>query len=390
LLLCSPFIRQRTSTQYGLVFFLNLSRNYKVYKQALTSSVMHAPGKSQFYTPDGHSQAAYGATEPSDVQDRGQLECGMHTLAEALRSSEDNTSFVSYGKPPARKRLNGVGVLQTIVIPWAIFVSTFGVMSFSMHYNHPEATYFFVVCSFLFPVAFGSRAWRARHGDQQEPSWFLFLAATTLIAWVAGVALGYVNFAGNVDPYLDMSSLAVARNVDPRDSGGKRYADSSRLVFKEGAYVDQDMALGFKDGDTYCVAPVVYSQNKSSQPVPMGSYDFWAVGINCCVAMPPSKFWCGDYVGDPGAHGGLRYMDDSAKFRLALQMAEEEYKIKSIAPIFFTWTKHPIEQVESLYDAGSSFFKTYVLVHLCVQTSFSLGMVFYYSKELTGGKIPTI
>lgn len=315
-------------------------------------------------------------------------------LSDTLRDDEENTPFVGHGKPSARKRLNGIGVLQTILIPWGIFVGVFWVMSFTVHYSHPEATYVCVLCGFLFPVAFAARAHRMQqsmlHGEHHEPSWFVFLAVTSLIAWVGGVALGSSNFAGNVDPYLDMSSLAIAKNVDPRDDGGKRYADSSRLLFKEGSRVAQDMALGFKDSDTYCVAPVVFSDNKTAAPMAMATYDFWAVGINCCVPMSPSQFWCGDYVSTPTARGGLRYMGDAGKFRLALQMAEEEYKIKAIDPIFFTWTQDPVEQVEALYLTGTKFFRTCVLLHLCLQTAFSMAMVLYYSRMLTGGKFPVI
>ena len=45
-------------------------------------------------------------------------------------------------------------------------------------------------------------------------------------------------------------------------------------------------------------------------PVYLRSYDFWAVGINCCNQGRDGLFRCGEYA-NIHARSGLRYMDQA-------------------------------------------------------------------------------
>merc|ERR1719464_3634 len=131
----------------------------------------------------------------------------------------------------------------------------------------------------------------------------LFMGAACLLAWVAGMALADINYKGTILPYYQIVSMGLAKEVDPRDIPGNHYLDSSRVIFKEGSTIKDDYVMGFKDTETYCVAPITLG-NAS-----MVSYDYWAVGIDCCVMSPATAFLCAD-TSSKEVHGGLRWMSE--------------------------------------------------------------------------------
>jgi len=88
---------------------------------------------------------------------------------------------------------------------------------------------------------------------------------------------------------------------------------------------------------TYCVAPIL---SKSGKVKKADQINFWAVGIDCCDIK--TGFHCGD-VADPEARSGVTDNDDSGEYRLAIQMAEIKYSIKSLPrPMYFHWTKETL------------------------------------------------
>mmetsp|Transcript_22199 Transcript_22199/g.52288 ORF Transcript_22199/g.52288 Transcript_22199/m.52288 type:complete len:117 (-) Transcript_22199:78-428(-) len=103
----------------------------------------------------------------------------------------------------------------------------------------------------------------------------------------------------------------------------------------------------------------------------MASYDYWAVGLNCCEGQSPD-FQCGEY-NNGHARAGLRLMSDDQRpfFRLAVQQAEAAYNIRAEHPMFFHWVQDPVALMASWTEAATRFmlmssFCFFVLNFFCV------------------------
>merc|ERR1719443_992372 len=111
-------------------------------------------------------------------------------------------------------------------------------------------------------------------------------------------------------------------SVNPATKRGQQMMDSGRVYFAPGTALDVKKSMGFKNHDTYCVAPITNGCDK------LPTYDFWAVGVNCCNGAS-TAFRCGDF-NNPHARSGLRVIreDQHPFFRLAVKQAEAAYNIK--------------------------------------------------------------
>lgn len=125
--------------------------------------------------------------------------------------------------------------------------------------------------------------------------------------------------------------------------------DAGEIQFIPGSHLDLAKSFGFKNGDTYCVAPVVGPKKGNAT---QQTYDFWAVGTNCCSGHT-ADFHCGEYS-NRNAHKGLRFMRDDIRgyLRLAVQEAEASYNIKATHPIFMYWMEHPSDEVNAFREDG--------------------------------------
>lgn len=265
-----------------------------------------------------------------------------------------------------KRRMNVVAILQNLLLPWAIFVVVYGTMSFSLHYETPGFCYFIVGCGLAVVVGCAMLAANAmqkkiRGVADREPSWFVFLAMTALVAWVAAVIFGDMNFTYNLQPFYDIQNLNTYPSIDPSRMRGLQLMDAGRIFFASGSRLDLAKSMGFRNLDLYCVAPITVGQSTLS------SYDFWAVGMNCCSGNQ-ADFHCGEF-NNPRARGGLRLMrdDQRAFYRLAVQQAEAAYNIRAVHPLFFHWMQDPVAEVQSYQDAGFKYFLLGIFTHLAFQ-----------------------
>jgi len=275
-----------------------------------------------------------------------------------------------------------------------LFCLMYWTVSFFAHYKYPVICYLVVLAGLCFVAMTAYLAVGAvkeqteadagvmqfgvgnKTDSHREPTWLIFLFATCLQAWAFGVFAGEMNFSKHTQPYYDVSNLETYPAVDPSQMHGQQLMDAGRVMFTPGSTLDLSRSHGFKNLENYCVAPIVSANDV--RPVP--TYDFWAVGVNCCSGSQ-ADFHCGEFD-NPHASAGLRLMqpDQRSFFRLAVQQAEAAYNIKSEHPLFFHWMQDPIAEVNEYMDEGFRYFFIGVFAHFVMQLFLVLAACVVFAK----------
>jgi len=89
-----------------------------------------------------------------------------------------------------RRRMNLAAICFSLFVPWVLFSVIYAVFSFSLHYRQPAICYFIAFLGLLVVAAFGylafyAKNWQDAREPGREPSWFVFLFVTSLVAWLA-------------------------------------------------------------------------------------------------------------------------------------------------------------------------------------------------------------
>eukprot|EP00929_Paragymnodinium_shiwhaense_P084662 TRINITY_DN4528_c0_g2_i1.p1 TRINITY_DN4528_c0_g2~~TRINITY_DN4528_c0_g2_i1.p1 ORF type:complete len:303 (-),score=48.68 TRINITY_DN4528_c0_g2_i1:147-1055(-) len=275
--------------------------------------------------------------------------------------------------PGKRRRLNLVAICINIVMPWFVFVAIYAIMSFFIHYQHPTVAWTCVLAGYAVAGVTAFLAYRTKQRNQ-DPMWYTFATIVLVIAVTAGMLAGDMNFWYNMQPFYDIENLNTYPSVNPSREKGQQLMDAGRVYFSEGTALDMRKAMGFKNLDLYCVAPIVSGQQQ------LASYDFWAVGVNCCSGVS-SDFRCGEF-NNPQARSGLRLMRDDQRpfFRLAVQQAEAAYNIKATHPLFFYWMQDPVAQMNIYRDEGFKFFLLGIFTHFAFNLFLVIAAVVGFSK----------
>jgi len=259
--------------------------------------------------------------------------------------------------PGKRKRINMVAICINIFLPWMMFCGIFAALSFSFHYENPSAAWGLVGLGLVCVLISGGLAYRKSAHLDRDPMWYKFVTITLLLAVILAAVFGDMNFWTNMQPYYDIDNLNNYPSVDPSTEKGQQLMDAGRVYFSDGTTLDLNRAMGFKNLDLYCVAPIVKGDEV------LESYDFWAVGLNCCSGVS-SDFRCGEF-NNPHARSGLRLMRDDERpfFRLAVQQAEAAYKIQATHPLFFYWMQDPVAEMNSYRDDGFKYYLIGIFSH---------------------------
>lgn len=259
-------------------------------------------------------------------------ESDMHPLLKE-RLGKPRSNFI-FGR---RIRMNIVPMFLTVFIPWGVFVFASGVCGFSMLYKRPVLAETCICLLGVFWLVTVAIAIRARK-HEPDPTWYTYLAIITGLMLVSGLGCGLNMYTSHVKPYLQLSDLKVAKNVDASRASGENYMDTGVIYFGKGNDIDSQRTSHFKLGTMYCVAPIV---TNGATPETL-SYDFWVVGKDCC-AVGASDFRCGAWS-TGSARAGIRVMsdEDQTYYRLAVDQALTTYNIASQHPLFFEWAVDPL------------------------------------------------
>jgi hypothetical protein len=254
-------------------------------------------------------------------------------------------------------------------------------MSFKMHYANPARCWSIVLAALCAVLLVGFFAARERVHEVQSkgnPTWFSGLFVSMLIAWVSAVFIGDMNFYLHAVKFYDANNLNHYPDLDVSVTRGQQAMDGGSVTFAPGTRLDVSKSMAFRDDKTYCVAPVSNAKANAT----LLTYDFWAVGTNCCSGID-QDFHCGEYT-NPDARGGLRLMDDRERpfFRLAVQQAEAAYGIRASHPLFFTWTHDPVGKVNSERETGFQNFLMAIVGFFLFQLSLVGGAVLVYAKQV--------
>eukprot|EP00932_Pfiesteria_piscicida_P021506 SRR837773.8293.p1 GENE.SRR837773.8293~~SRR837773.8293.p1 ORF type:complete len:331 (-),score=113.65 SRR837773.8293:3-944(-) len=270
-----------------------------------------------------------------------------------------------------RKRLDLFSAVVALMAPWSLFVLVFGTVSFYAHYAAPLLTSLTAAVVCIACVASAAGALKAWAVGSDTRFFRLYISVALAVASFMGWVLGDINFWQFMQPSYHIDHLATYTNVDPssqhlwsgeqvRAQGG-RYQDAGKVYFTSEAVVDRSKAMSFKDGNLYCVAPIVNPNCKNDC-----GYDFWAVGINCCGDLA-ADFRCGAY-NSSRARSGLRQVVETWRpfFRLAVVQAEGIHGLESRHPLFFHWVEDPVAELTSWKLMGYRAFIVTMILSFCI------------------------
>ncbi|CAE7772683.1 unnamed protein product [Symbiodinium sp. CCMP2456] len=284
-----------------------------------------------------------------------------------------------------RQRVNLIGIIMALFVPWFVFIGMCGLWCFKLRYTSPGVVMVITLALgillglyTLHRVLLSCRAIMFGQYHLVETGrfavWLLFIAVTASIAFVLGMLIGSYNYQTNMRSIFDVVSLNSYVEVNPATMRGQELMDAGKVQFVAGAGLDFHLANGFKNTDIFCVAPITVNN------MVLASYDFWAVGKNCCSDQQ-ADFKCGAYNSD-GPKGGLRITSDEDRdfYRLAVQQAESAYAIKAIHPLFFEWTADSSKQVLDDERAGYQMFLMSIIAHFVFQAFLVLISVACFTK----------
>mmetsp|Transcript_72004 Transcript_72004/g.223534 ORF Transcript_72004/g.223534 Transcript_72004/m.223534 type:complete len:310 (+) Transcript_72004:112-1041(+) len=269
------------------------------------------------------------------------------------------------------------GLLSTVQ-----FVVVFVCCVFGVRYHSSSLATLIILLCLLGCAAITLNATLKYRTSRPSRPW-IALALSLWVSLVCAYLMGNRYWYKNTVNYYNLKDMASYVNIDPATDKGQSYMDAGTVYFKEGSYVLRSKALAFRNGLTYCVAPILRAplqyQPGSDAPETVsgfllprsGTVDFWAVGTDCC-GRDGNTFSCGE-AGSQLARSGLRLLDDTARsmYLLAVQEWSASTGLPVRHPVFFQWVKDPVLFTDKIYSEAWQDFWLHVVG--CLIVSLLLG-----------------
>jgi len=258
-----------------------------------------------------------------------------------LTHGGQNRAAPRTGKGTYAQRSTGVltGAFSLVALPWLVFIVITMMYAFVYH-HYPEVVMLVVVGFTALSIMFVTLSSRI------EGRWYLFLGVLCFMATVMGTLYGLYNYHENFLQYEAYSANREYTNVLPSEPAAA-HADAGKIEFSKTARIDTTKAVGYKQGEVYCVVPIMDDMQTSR-------VEYWAAGMNCCKQR--ADFQCDD-AGDSEAHSGVVILDTNSFFpsnrdvyEKAVKEAEAAFDIvSSPSPLFVRWKKDP-QKVQDEYQ----------------------------------------
>lgn len=292
------------------------------------------------------------------------------------------------------KRLNKSGgfdhyrVSLHSLLPWTYFTAILSLLClYWPRYEHPHLAMLLVwLLSILFignSLISIIAAWqRTRPGHVwHDLHWPVFSLLMLVACWGVATTLGQTLYWKYMHKFYDLENLQEYGGIDPSGTSAKQIQDAGRVYFTPDAYLDRTQAGCYVKGKTYCIAPIVINGNIHSKVPQTGSYDYFAVGTDCC-SCPDRDYKCGEY-NNPLAAGGIRYVNDEDRvfFNLAVDAWKSTYSVASVNPMFFEWTANPRMKQRATRDTGLACYILSVVLGLVATIMFSICSNFMIPKR---------
>jgi hypothetical protein len=238
-------------------------------------------------------------------------------------------------------------LLMVFLVPIIYFMAVYWLLAFQLRYYMAPVAWLGVLLLVGVLAAVAFLCFNSAMQDQVTPAVYLFFTAVALfVALVVAVRCGMRTYTNINEPFYARKGLNTYSNIDVATADGAGFMDAGQLTFASGATLDNTKSGAFMNLDMYCVAPIV-----SGSATPK-SYDFWAVGLNCCTGN--YDFQCADKEKITGAPSGLRLMSNTQQefYKLAVQKTAAALGVKAVHPVFFHAVKDVSEgNVEVIVEA---------------------------------------
>lgn len=250
-------------------------------------------------------------------------------------------------------------VLELVLVPWILYAAVSAMFAFGYHMVSEVIWAIFTI------LLVGAILFTMMSAGERPMN--MYLGVLCIGGIVAGGCVGFTCYELQLAHFWSLNDGHVYTNVVPSDPAAS-YVDAGKLLFTEDSRVDTSKSLGYQDGDTYCVAPILDDSDT-------GDVEFWAAGVNCCASR--GNFVCDDAF-EPNARGGAVIRSVSAlssdvrdKFALAVRQAEAAFEIASAPnPLFVRWVQDPQLLQEDFWHAGCGVIIAGLGVYLLLQCIF--------------------